>query len=112
MYETSLISLVTNKKKKNIQPDKNISLMKTAYKITAIAAIALSTFTTAQACNDSLKLNCGSSDSFKYWEGFDIGVNGFLNSTSFSNSIMPAHAALPGTCNNTTFTSIKTTSIW
>jgi hypothetical protein len=53
--------------------------MKTSYAIIATFALALSAFTPAIACEDSLKCKITSDSKFKYWEGLDIGVNGFLN---------------------------------
>lgn len=43
-----------------------------------IAAILLMT-TSAMACKDSLSLKIQTNDEFHFWEGLDIGVNGYLN---------------------------------
>ncbi|MGL5892012.1 MAG: outer membrane beta-barrel protein [Bacteroidia bacterium] len=44
------------------------------------AALILASAGTAAACEDSTKTRFHySSDNFKYWEGLDIGMNGYLN---------------------------------
>jgi hypothetical protein len=51
--------------------------MKTKF-YTLFAALLLST-TSVLACGDSLKVSIGHNDSFKFWEGLDVGVNGYYN---------------------------------
>ncbi|MBI3509158.1 MAG: outer membrane beta-barrel protein [Bacteroidetes bacterium] len=49
--------------------------------LSLLAASALSS-SVALACNDSLRINCGIDQGFHYWEGLDIGVNGYFNNNS------------------------------